>query len=222
MASVVVVASPAVRPRVVTLRASRPRTATIVNASASAPSSSSSTRRVALLTPALAGAFVAAIGAGSLAGPRPARADSLPDEQDVKLLCDAACEETLKTAELVTTPSGLQYRDVVVGDGAKPEPGFQVVVDYIAKNEAGLIFDNSLEKGKPNDIRVTGDPTSSLVIPGLDEGILTMRSGGVRRLYIPGELAFPKGLASAPGRPRISPFSPVVFDVKLIYIPGLE
>jgi peptidylprolyl isomerase len=39
-------------------------------------------------------------------------------------------------------------------------------VDYIAKNEAGLIFDNSLEKGKPNDIRVTGDPTSSLVIPG--------------------------------------------------------
>jgi peptidylprolyl isomerase len=56
----------------------------------------------------------------------------------------------------------------------------------------------------------------------LDEGILTMRSGGIRRLYIPGELAFPKGLASAPGRPRISPFSPVVFDVKLIYIPGLE
>jgi peptidylprolyl isomerase len=128
MASVVVVASPAVRPRVVTRRASRPRTATIVSASASAPSSSLSTRRFALLTPALAGAFVAAIGAGSLAGPRPARADSLPDEQDVKLLCDAACEETLKTAELVTTPSGLQYRDVVVGDGAKPEPGFQARV----------------------------------------------------------------------------------------------
>ena len=35
-------------------------------------------------------------------------------------------------------------------------------------------------------------------------------------------MAFPKGLASAPGRPRISPFSPVVFDVKLLYIPGLE
>jgi len=76
-----------------------------------------------------------------------------------------------------------------------------------------------------------------------------MRSGGIRRLYIPGELAFPKGefifiyiwqldfhfhmaigltpcffsgLASAPGRPRISAFSPVVFDVKLLYIPGLE
>ena len=105
----------------------------------------------------------------------------------------------------------------MVGDGAQPEVGFQCVVHYIAKNEKGQIFDNSLEKGKPNDVRVTGDPTSANVIPGLDEGLLTMRSGGIRRLYIPGELAFPKGLASAPGRPRIAPVSPVVFDVKLLY-----
>jgi peptidylprolyl isomerase len=128
----------------------------------------------------------------------------------------------LVDAETVTTPSGLKYKDIKVGDGVQPEPGFQVVVDYIAKNEQGFIFDNSLEKGKPNDVRVTGDPTSANVIPGLDEGILTMKSGGIRRLYIPGDLAFPKGLASAPGRPRIAPFSPVVFDVKLIYIPGME
>ena len=139
-----------------------------------------------------------------------------------KLLCDAECEERLKDIPIQTTASGLQYQDIVVGEGAKPEPGFQVVVDYIAKNDKGQIFDNSLEKGKPNDIRVTGDPTSAIVIPGLDEGILGMNSGGIRRLYIPGELGFPKGLASAPGRPRIAPFSPLVFDVKLIYIPGLE
>jgi peptidylprolyl isomerase len=151
-----------------------------------------------------------------------ALADRLPEETDVKLICDSACEAALVDAELVTTPSGLKYKDIKVGDGMQPEPGFQVVVDYIAKNEQGFIFDNSLEKGKPNDVRVTGDPTSANVIPGLDEGILTMKSGGVRRLYIPGDLAFPKGLASAPGRPRISPFSPVVFDVKLIYIPGME
>ena len=148
----------------------------------------------------------------------------LPEEEVTKLICDAACETTINDAELVTTQSGLQYRDIKVGDGVQPEIGFQVVVDYIAKNEQGLIFDNSLEKGKPNDIRITGlgPGGDTNVIPGLDEGVLTMRSGGIRRLYIPGELAFPKGLASAPGRPRISAFSPVVFDVKLLYIPGLE
>lgn len=36
------------------------------------------------------------------------------------------------------------------------------------------------------------------------------------------QLAFPKGLNSAPGRPRVAPNSPVVFDVSLEYIPGLE
>lgn len=35
-----------------------------------------------------------------------------------------------------------------------------------------------------------------------------------------GNLAFPKGLASGPGRPRVPPSSPVVFDVELIYVPG--
>ena len=153
----------------------------------------------------------------------PANAISLPEEEATKLICDAECEATINDKELFTTPTGLQYRDIVVGDGVQPEVGFQVVVHYIAKNEQGQIFDNSLEKGKPNDVRITGlGQGETNVIPGLDEGILTMRSGGVRRLYIPGDLAFPKGLASAPGRPRISPFSPVVFDVKLLYIPGLE
>ena len=49
-----------------------------------------------------------------------------------------------------------------------------------------------------------------------------MRSGGVRRLYVPGALGFPKGLPSGPGRPRLPPNADTIFDVKLLYIPGLE
>ena len=47
-------------------------------------------------------------------------------------------------------------------------------------------------------MRITGlGQGETNVIPGLDEGILTMRSGGVRRLYIPGDLAFPSYYAGA-------------------------
>lgn len=60
------------------------------------------------------------------------------------------------------------------------------------------------------------------VIPGLDEGLKTMKTGGVRRLFIPGDLAFPKGLPAAAGRPRVPPGSPVIFDVQLLYIPGFD
>lgn len=38
------------------------------------------------------------------------------------------------------------------------------------------------------------------IVAGLDEGIKDMKVGGLRRLYIPGNLSFPRGVNSAPGR----------------------
>ncbi|KAL6900975.1 hypothetical protein ACP4OV_005651 [Aristida adscensionis] len=144
-------------------------------------------------------------------------AAGLPPEEKPKL-CDAACESELANVPMVTTESGLQYKDIKVGEGPSPPIGFQVAANYVAMVPNGQIFDSSLEKGQPYIFRVG----SGQVIQGLDEGILTMKVGGLRRLYIPGPLAFPKGLTSAPGRPRVPPNSPVVFDVNLLYIPGLD
>jgi peptidylprolyl isomerase len=79
--------------------------------------------------------------------------------------------------------------------GPQPIVGYQVVVNYIAMNDKGREFENSLGKA-PFDVRVG----AGQVIPGLDEGMLSMKVGGVRRLYIPGELAFPKPLKAAAGR----------------------
>ncbi|KAJ4807811.1 Peptidylprolyl isomerase [Rhynchospora pubera] len=141
----------------------------------------------------------------------------LPPEDKPKL-CDQACEKELENIPMVTTESGLQYKDIVVGEGPSPPIGFQVAANYVAMVPSGQIFDSSLEKGQPYIFRVG----SGQVIKGLDEGILSMKVGGKRRLYIPGSLAFPKGLNSAPGRPRVAPNSPVMFDVSLLYIPGLD
>uniref|UniRef100_A0A1J3JWA2 peptidylprolyl isomerase n=2 Tax=Noccaea caerulescens TaxID=107243 RepID=A0A1J3JWA2_NOCCA len=146
-----------------------------------------------------------------------AYAAGLPPE-DKPRLCEAECEKELENVPMVTTESGLQYKDIKVGTGPSPPVGYQVAANYVAMVPSGQIFDSSLEKGLPYLFRVG----SGQVIKGLDEGILSMRAGGKRRLYIPGPLAFPKGLVSAPGRPRVAPNSPVVFDVSLEYIPGLE
>ncbi|KAL8487336.1 hypothetical protein ACS0TY_023855 [Phlomoides rotata] len=152
-----------------------------------------------------------------LSGSSFSEAAGLPPEEKPKL-CDDACEKELENVPIVTTQSGLQFKDIKVGAGPSPPVGFQVAANYVAMVPSGQIFDSSLEKGLPYIFRVG----SGQVIKGLDEGILSMKTGGKRRIYIPGPLAFPKGLTSAPGRPRVAPNSPVIFDVSLEYIPGLE
>jgi peptidylprolyl isomerase len=157
-----------------------------------------------LSLPSASAASPSALGAGA------------PAEE--KVLCDAACEAALKDAPLVELPSGLSYKDITPGTGPTPPTGYQVVAHYVAMTPAGRVFDSSLTRGAPYDIRVG----SGQIVAGLDEGIATMRVGGVRRVFVPGALAFPKGLPSGPGRPRVPPASPVVFDVQLLYIPGLD
>ena len=75
----------------------------------------------------IAGASLAIIAATVAIATSPASAIQmgLPEEEVTKLICDAACETTINDAELVTTQSGLQYRDIKVGDGVQPEVGFQ-------------------------------------------------------------------------------------------------
>jgi peptidylprolyl isomerase len=42
-----------------------------------------------------------------------------------------------------------------------------------------------------------------------------------RSLFI-WQLAFPKGLSAAAGRPRVAPSTPVLFNVQLLYIPNVS
>ena len=75
----------------------------------------------------IAGASLAVAATVAIAtSPASAIQMGLPEEEVTKLICDAACETTINDAELVTTQSGLQYRDIKVGDGVQPEIGFQV------------------------------------------------------------------------------------------------
>ncbi|PKI37588.1 hypothetical protein CRG98_042012 [Punica granatum] len=122
---------------------------------------------------------------GLLMGTLGTNGAGLPPEQKPRL-CDDTCEKELENVPMVTTESGLQYKDIKVGKGPSPPIGFQVAANYVAMIPNGQIFDSSLEKGQPYIFRVG----SGQVVKGLDEGILTMKTGGKRRLYIPGSVSF--------------------------------
>lgn len=111
---------------------------------------------------------------------------------------------------VVTTDSGLQYIDVVEGDGAQPQAGQTVVVHYTGTLEDGTKFDSSRDRNRPFSFRLG----AGQVIKGWDEGIATMKVGGQRRLIIPPELGY--GSRGAGG--VIPPNATLIFDVELLRI----
>ena len=57
-------------------------------------------------------------------------------------------------SELTTTPSGLKYRDLVVGTGEEARTGAIAVVHYTGWLEDGTKFDSSLDRGTPFEFEI--------------------------------------------------------------------
>lgn len=164
-----------------------------------------------------------AVGAGLLLSSPRVRAE---EGESATALCDASCMADFAKAPVTTTASGLQYRDLVVGDGLQAVQGQGVTFHLVAQMPSGRIFINTLEKGIPLDARLG---TESIAPVGLDEGLSTMKVGGIRRIYCPGELAYTLiptvgiyGTKSKPSKPPAPPGEPVIFDVQLLLLPGVE
>lgn len=115
---------------------------------------------------------------------------------------------TPNSANLVTTTSGLQYEDQVVGHGATPSTRQKVIVHYTGWLTDGTKFDSSVDRGRPFEF-VIG---VGQVIKGWDEGVSTMKIGGKRRLVIPADLGY--GSRGAGG--LIPPGATLIFEVELI------
>ncbi|MBA3824135.1 MAG: FKBP-type peptidyl-prolyl cis-trans isomerase [Ktedonobacterales bacterium] len=112
--------------------------------------------------------------------------------------------------EPTMTPSGLQFIDVVVGDGAEARNGQKVAVHYTGWLKNGTKFDSSRDRGKPFPFKLgNGD-----VIKGWDLGVAGMKVGGQRRLIIPADLGY--GAGGYP--PVIPPKATLTFDVELLSV----
>lgn len=111
-------------------------------------------------------------------------------------------------AAMTKTASGLAYQDLKAGSGPAPTVGKQVKVHYTGWLENGTKFDSSVDRGEPLVFTIG----VGQVIPGWDEGVLTMKTGGKRKLVIPANLGY--GAAGAGG--VIPPNATLIFEVELL------
>ena len=117
---------------------------------------------------------------------------------------------TVDEKDYTTTESGLKFYDMVTGTGESPTGGQTVIVHYTGWLTDGTQFDSSLDRGEPLSF-VLG---MGNVIPGWDEGLLTMKVGGKRQLVIPASLGYgEQGSGSV-----IPPGATLIFEVELLGI----
>lgn len=140
--------------------------------------------------------------------------DKVKEAKDT-LLKKSIPEKKKIPSVLVSLPSGLRYKTLKEGTGSRnPEAGNRVTVHYAGwlgeNDEPGKKFDSSVDRGQ----KFTFTIGIGQVIKGWDEGVMSMKVGEKRRLYIPYNLAY--GERGIPG--VIPPKSTLIFDVELFNI----
>ena len=126
------------------------------------------------------------------------------EQAKVNIEAGKAFVDSLKAAdkEVKTTESGLSYKVVTLGTGAKATDKDKVAVVYTGKLIDGTEFDSS--KGEA----VKFSPRQ--VVPGFGEALKTFPVGTKVTLYIPEDLGYGK---RAQG--KIAPGSTLIFDLEI-------
>lgn len=117
-------------------------------------------------------------------------------------------EENKKAEGVITLESGLQYKILTEGTGAKPGAEDTVETHYEGKLITGEVFDSSYQRGETTTFPV------NRVIKGWTDALQMMGVGSKWQLFIPSDLAY--GDQGAP--PAIGPSAVLIFDIELISI----
>jgi len=121
---------------------------------------------------------------------------------------EAFLEANKKKDGVITLPSGLQYKILKEGSGAKPTATQTVKCNYRGTLIDGKEFDSSYKRGEPTEFPV------GQVIKGWTEALQLMPVGSKWQLYIPSNLAYGEN----GGGSMIGPNAVLIFDIELISI----
>jgi FKBP-type peptidyl-prolyl cis-trans isomerase len=119
--------------------------------------------------------------------------------------------ENGKKAGVKTTSSGLQYKSNIEGIGIAPDKNDKVTVHYHGTTIDGVVFDSSVDRGKPATFGL------NQVIPGWTEGLQLMTEGSKYTFYIPQGLAY-----GSRAQGKIEAFSTLIFEVVLIKVEKID
>lgn len=110
----------------------------------------------------------------------------------------------------MNTANELIITDEVIGNGKEAKKGSLLFVHYTGTLDDGTKFDSSYDKGRPFQF-VIG---TGRVIKGWDLGVMGMKEGGKRKLFVPAHLAYGERQIGA----LIKPNSNLHFSVELLEV----
>lgn len=130
-----------------------------------------------------------------------------------KTKSDAFLAQNKGKAGVKTLPSGVQYREVEKGSGAKPTQASDVQIQYKGSLADGRTF---VDTSKAQQGQPAGPVTmkvSQIPLTGLREALVMMPTGARWEVVLPADKAY----GNSPQSP-IGPNQAVVFDVKLVSV----
>lgn len=142
---------------------------------------------------------------------RPTRISNRPKKEEMRTFF----EENSRQPNVISLPSGLQYKVLRQGHGRTPAVTDKVVIDYRGFLPDGKEFDSSYREVEPAAFVINE------LNPGLKEALLKMKEGGQWELYIPPSLTH-KGGTRKRGITGYEPHFYVVELVSIIQADGIN
>lgn len=104
----------------------------------------------------------------------------------------------------------IEITDIVLGEGKAVVKGGLITTQYTGWLEDGTKFDSSYDRGQAFQC-VIG---TGRVIKGWDIGLMGMKVGGKRKLFVPAHLAYGERKIGA----YIKPNSNLIFEIELLEV----